>query len=112
MIFGAFDREKLIGSIGLFRIERAKRRHKASIWGMYVSETHRGKGVGRMLLDEAIRAARAMPDVRLVGLSVITVNQAARQLYLNAGFRPYGLEPRSLKVGDRYYDEEHMILEL
>jgi RimJ/RimL family protein N-acetyltransferase len=116
-VFGAFDETassgpKLIGMIGLYRIDRIKRNHKAGIWGMFVAQQHRGTGAGRLLLEEAIRAAKALPGIRSLGLSVITGNEAARRLYLSAGFRPYGLEPQSLKVGDQYYDEEFMLLEL
>jgi len=28
------------------------------------------------------------------------------------GFVPFGIEPRALKAGDEYIDEEHMILRL
>lgn len=112
LVLGAFDGDVLIGMIGLYRVDRIKRGHKAGIWGMYVSGAHRGKGAGRLLLNEAIRGAKTMPGVRSVNLSVITTNQAARRLYLSAGFRVYGLEPRALHVGGQYYDEEFMLLEL
>jgi ribosomal protein S18 acetylase RimI-like enzyme len=117
MVFGAFDGSastgpELIGMVGVYRVDRIKRGHKAGIWGMFVAQQHRGSGAGRLLLQEAIRAAKAMPGVRSVSLSVIVTNQAARRLYVSVGFRSYGLEPQSLKVGDEYYDEEHMRLEL
>jgi RimJ/RimL family protein N-acetyltransferase len=111
-IFGAFDQAALIGMIGLYREQRVKRSHKAGIWGMFVRERYRGTGAGRALLDAAVRAARAMPGVQTVFLSVTETQPAARSLYLSAGFRPYGLESDALKVGDRYFDEEHMLLEL
>lgn len=110
--FGAFEGEKLIGMVGVFRLNTIKRRHKAAIWGMFVEEEHRGLGAGRLLLEEAIRAAREMPEVRAVGLSVITTNEAARRLYLRAGFRPWGLEPHALHVDGEFYNEEYMLLEL
>jgi hypothetical protein len=36
----------------------------------------------------------------------------ARQLYETVGFVVYGREPRALKVGDQYYDEDFMVLDL
>jgi RimJ/RimL family protein N-acetyltransferase len=39
-------------------------------------------------------------------------NVRARNLYLSLGFKPFGLEPRAMRVGDRYFDEEHMVLSL
>lgn len=112
MVFGAFEGGALVGMVGLYRVDRLKRSHKAGIWGMFVDRRHRGAGAGRLLLDEAIRAAKSMPGVHSVNLSVITSNQAARSLYLSAGFRTYGLESESLQVDGQYYEEEHMALDL
>src|SRR5580704_14355688 len=112
LIFGAFEGAALVGMAGLHRVQRIKRYHKAVIWGMFVTGQCRGRGVGKLLIEAAIREAKTMPGLRSVSLSVITTNQAARRLYLSAGFRVYGVEPQSLKVGDEYFDEEHLILEL
>jgi RimJ/RimL family protein N-acetyltransferase len=112
IVLGAFEDSVLIGMIGLYREQRLKRSHKAGIWGMFVTEPYRGAGLGRLLLEEAIRIARTMPGVRSVGLSVITAHQAARRLYVKAGFRPYGIESDALKVGDRYFAEEYLVLAL
>ena len=43
-------------------------------------------------------------------LAVATSQNAAKQLYLNFGFRIFGREPNALKVGSEYVDEDHMIL--
>lgn len=111
IVFGAFEGDSLIGMIGLHRLERVKRRHKAVIWGMFVSEAHRGAGAGRALLEAAIRAARAMPGLRSISLSVMPGQRAARALYLSAGFRIWGTEPGALHVDDQYLDEEHLTLD-
>jgi hypothetical protein len=37
---------------------------------------------------------------------------AARALYRSLGFVVFGTEPRSLKVGQTYVDEDHMMLRL
>jgi hypothetical protein len=42
---------------------------------------------------------------------VAVTQEAARHLYKEAGFRVFGTEPRSLKIGERYVDENHMTLE-
>jgi RimJ/RimL family protein N-acetyltransferase len=64
------------------------------------------------LLDAAIARARAWPGVEQIQLAVMTENAPARRLYLAAGFEVFGLERRALRVGDRYVDEEHMVLHL
>jgi RimJ/RimL family protein N-acetyltransferase len=37
-------------------------------------------------------------------------NKAAHNLYLSLGFESYGLEPKALKIDNRYYDDELMFL--
>ncbi len=112
IVFGAFDGGALIGTIGIYRMAGLKRNHKAGIWGMFVHKEYRGRGAGRALLEQAIRAARDMDGVRVVCLSVNPKQPAARSLYVSAGFRPWGLEPRALKVGGELLDEEHLTFEL
>ena len=55
-VFGAFD-SALVGVVGVRRQTRQKERHKAQIWGMYLREEHRGRGLGRRLMEAAIAFA-------------------------------------------------------
>jgi ribosomal protein S18 acetylase RimI-like enzyme len=111
-ILGAFEGEQLLGTVGLWRETGAKTRHKASIWGMYVAAEARGRGIGKALLHEAIARARALPDLDCLHLGVVVTQKAARQLYMSSGFVVYGREPRAVKIGDEYLDEELMTLDL
>jgi hypothetical protein len=43
---------------------------------------------------------------------VTTTQVAAKALYCSIGFETYGVEPRALKDGAQYLDEEIMILRL
>jgi ribosomal protein S18 acetylase RimI-like enzyme len=98
--------------VGCFRHEGTKRRHKALVWGMYVAPEARGRGIGRALLAGVIAQARAWPGVEQLQLGVMTENAAARALYRSVGFEVFGVERRSLRVGTRDLDEEHMVLDL
>jgi ribosomal protein S18 acetylase RimI-like enzyme len=77
---------------------------------MYVAPEVRGRGLGRMLLDAAITQARATPGIEQLMLAVNATNLPARNLYLALGFEPFGREPRALKIGERYFDEDYMAL--
>ena len=48
----------------------------------------------------------------LVHLSVTSSNTNAKRFYRRMGFTVDGVERRSLKVGDRFYDEDLMVLHL
>jgi len=97
---------------GCHRESAVKHRHGAHIWGVYVAPEHRRTGLGRRLFIATIDRARTWPDLESLWLDVTTVNEGARALYASCGFRTAGTKPRSLKVGDRYYDEELMVLDL
>ncbi len=111
-IAGAFVDAQLAGIAGFRRFTGSKIRHKAHVWGMYVAPEARGRHAGRALLDELMRRARALPGLEDVALAVTVGNDSARRLYLSAGFVPYCVEPRFLKIGDRYWDIEWMVLSL
>lgn len=107
---GAFDGERLVGTVGFRREDRAKTRHKGAFWGVYVTPSHRGQGVAWTLLRSAIERAKSYADLRQVNLAVVTAQTAAVRLYRSAGFEQYGIERAALKVGDEYIEELWMAL--
>jgi RimJ/RimL family protein N-acetyltransferase len=111
-VIGAFTDDRLIGTAGFFRNQNLKEKHKGHVWGVYLTEAWRGKGIGRELLVELIRRAREHPGIERILLMVATNQPAARQLYLSLGFESFGCERHALKIGDVYVDEDHMVLTL
>ena len=111
-MFGAFEGENLVGMTGFYLEKQMKLRHKGHIWGVFVSLSVRGTGVGRALMTRVIQSAQKLPGVRCILLTVVSTNTAARGFYESLGFRSFGTESRSLRVGDQYFDEDHMRLEL
>jgi ribosomal protein S18 acetylase RimI-like enzyme len=109
---GAFVDELLIGSVGFFREEALKLRHKGNIVSMYVAPEVRGRGIGKALLSEAIIWVKRLPDVEQLLLGVVVTQTTAKHLYESLGFVVYGCEPRAVKIGDQYFDEEFMVLDL
>ena len=111
-MYGGLDGHQLVAMAGFFRETRVKRRHKGIVWGVYVSPPWRGQGAGRAVMNALLENARSLSELHHIYLSVTAAQSPARQLYISLGFRPFGLEPRSLAVDGRYFDEEHMLLEL
>jgi RimJ/RimL family protein N-acetyltransferase len=112
VIFGAFDGGALLGMVGVTRVERVKMRHRAMVWGMYVTSAARGRGVGAALLRAAVDHARSWPGVLQVHLAVTDAAVHAQRMYRRAGFREWGVEPRALQWEGRHVDEHHMVLDL
>lgn len=112
-VLGAFgEGGQLIGVAGFYRAAHLKLRHKGFVWGMYVSPEARGRGVGRALLSSIIERGKSLPGLEQICLDVVTVNEAARALYLSQGFQIHALEWRAMKQEGEYYDVEHMVLRL
>jgi len=110
--FGAFANDVIVGTIGIHRDGSAKRRHKCGIVAMFVRDRNRRSGIGELLMKAAIQHARSWDGVEQVLLVVNDVAPEAKRLYERNGFRTWGLEPRSLRLADRYTDATHMILDL
>jgi ribosomal protein S18 acetylase RimI-like enzyme len=108
--FGAFDGRRLVGIARCSRGAGARDAHKGHVTSVYVDPAARGRGVGRALMAELIKASTRWPEVEELRLAVVIENRAARQLYLTLGFTVWGVEPRAMKIGEKYVDEEHMFL--
>jgi ribosomal protein S18 acetylase RimI-like enzyme len=111
-VIGAFDDERLAGIAGFYREKGLKSRHKGRIWGVYVTPTKRGTGIGRQLLKMLLKRARQIEGVEQILLSVSLSQKAAIALYQSLGFESWGCEPRALKIGHHFIDEQYMILKL
>ncbi|WP_434424903.1 GNAT family N-acetyltransferase [Nannocystis pusilla] len=76
-----------------------------------VHEGHQGQGVGRALMDELLRWARANPRVEKFELQVRSSNARALALYRSLGFVEEGRKTRRLKIGpNAYIDDIYMAL--
>ena len=109
--WGAFLDGQLVGTVGLDREQRIKNRHKAVVIGMYVAPEVARRGAGRALMEALMADARAS-DLEVLVLTVTRGNAGAERLYLDAGFKSFGIEPRAIKVQNQYFDKNHMFLAL
>ena len=62
--------------------------HAAMVWGMWTAPTHRGRGLGGRVLTTVVDWAHGAG--RTAYLHVTEGNDAARALYVGAGFEPTG----------------------
>lgn len=108
VVLGAFVGGTLVGAVGLARETREKARHKATLFGMFVQDVQRGRGLGRRLVEAALDHARRQSGLRQVLLTVTAGNGRAESLYASCGFEPYGVEPDAVAVGDTLVAKVHM----
>lgn len=85
---------------------RAKRRHIAWIFRMYVAAT--GRGIGRALLRQLKARAASMVGVTKLNLTVAAHNTAAVALYRSEGFDEFSREPDAFHAGEQRVSELSM----
>jgi len=101
--FGAFRNDKLVGIAGYAPKEQKKMAHTGEFGSMYVRKDSRGTGAADALIEAALE--HAAECVEQLTLMVTAENARAIKLYERHGFRVIGRIPRSLRVGDRTYDD-------
>ena len=111
-IVGAFDGARLVGLAAWHREEMRKLHHKGFVWGVFVAATHRGRGLGRLLVEAVIAHARRAHGIRQLNLTAYAANKAAVALYESLGFVTYGREPAAICVDGMLHDDVHMSLRL
>jgi RimJ/RimL family protein N-acetyltransferase len=110
-LFFAESDNQLIGMTGIFRNLSNRERHSATIWGVYVKPSWRGKRIAEALVYSCLAWAKEQ-SVIIVKLAVETNNQSAIRCYERCGFRTYGVEPKAAFYKDKFYDACLMALEL
>lgn len=111
-IFAAEVDGRLAAVAGVYRIARLKCRHRAGIWGVYTTPSHRGRGLSRAVMSAAIEHARGWEGVRIVALSVSAQASGAQKLYESLGFVAWGTEPAAMCIDGQDLDEVFMVLRL
>ncbi len=109
-VVGAFVDGRLVGTAGLVRDQGLKDHHKAWVWGVYLNVSWRHRGMGRSLMESLLEHAARIEGLEQITLRVAATQSGASNLYRSLGFVSFGCEPRALKIGDRYIDEEYMVL--
>lgn len=110
--FGAWNGNSLVGTVSLEYSAKPKTRHSALVLGMYVQPQERGKAVGLALLNAAIEAASARPDVLRLTLTLTEGNAPALRLYRSVGFVDWGTQPEAIRTDSGFRGKVHMTLAL
>lgn len=95
--------DRVVGGVRIVREQHPAIRHVAS-FGLLVLPDHRGRGIGRALLSEAIRWAERV-GVRKLELAVYPDNEAAIALYRTFGFVEEGRLRGHSRRADGFADE-------
>lgn len=104
-LFGVFIDSSLVGMIRHSRYTGFNEGHRSYIAGFYVDPSHRGKGLGRALLEKAISLAERDEKIRRINLSVVSTQAAAIGLYESMGFSKCGTSFEEFYAEGQFHDE-------
>ena len=100
--FVAVEDEIVVGWCDVLRQVAQVRQHIGTL-GMAVAPSHRGRGVGRALIDKAIEHASNRGLTR-IELTVHSENVVAQSLYASVGFRLEGTQRNAWLMDGAYSD--------
>lgn len=95
---------ELVGMAGAGWSAKAKLRHVAEVYGVYVSSGMRGTGIATRLMQRLLAELQSTGQIEKVSLGVTSDNAVAVRLYEKLGFEIVGRARRQLRIGGRYYD--------
>jgi RimJ/RimL family protein N-acetyltransferase len=101
-VYVAEDEGAIVGRLSVARDPHQASRHVADL-GIMVAMSHRGQGIGRAMLDQAVAWARDV-GVSKIELHVFPWNEPAIRLYEKYGFEREGLRKRHYRRGNEYVD--------
>ena len=101
-VFVAEDDGAIVGRLSVARDPHTASRHVADL-GLMVAASHRRRGIGRALLEQAVAWARDA-GVSKLELHVFPWNEPALRLYEQFGFEREGLRKQHYRRGGEYVD--------
>jgi len=111
LVLLAFAADRAVGMAGIARDVGQRRRHRATLWGVWVHPEHRGRGVGRQLVCSCLDWAREH-GVRAVYLEVVEGEDPTRSLYGRLGFVRREIDPYGVHIDGRDLPLERLVLVL
>ena len=108
--FGAFAGTSLVGTVAIEYSAKPKTMHSALLIGMYLQPNSRRSGAASALVNAAILAAKARPEIQGIRLTVTEGNEPAIRLYKSVGFIAWGTEPQAIRTPSGFKGKVHMSL--
>lgn len=99
----------VVGQCEISNIEWDAADHVGNL-GIIVQKKYRDLGIGRHLIDLAIKESKRLNDKKKIILSCFSSNERALHLYEDMGFKIIGERKNQYYIDDIYYDETLMEL--
>jgi RimJ/RimL family protein N-acetyltransferase len=109
-LYGAFDKDNLVGICGFTQENRIKTSHRGEISQMFVKKDFSGQGIGTRLLLATLNKTFHENNIELITLGVVDKNKYAIDVYKKIGFTQFGFIENYFKQGNSYCGFVFMVL--
>ncbi|WP_410981563.1 GNAT family N-acetyltransferase [Bacillus cereus] len=96
----------------VFMNENKQRLSHTGSFGIMISKSHRGLGIGKMLLQALLDWAEKNPLIEKVSLAVFSTNHHAISLYKQMGFIEEGRKIKEFKMNNNNYVDDILMYKL
>lgn len=81
-------------------------------FGISISQDYRGKGLGRVMMEETLKQAKQILGLQMIELTCYADNIVGQKLYESLGFTMYGKMPRAVQYKGKLIDQLNYFKEL
>ncbi|WP_048667944.1 GNAT family N-acetyltransferase [Staphylococcus haemolyticus] len=109
-IIGAFKDDKLVACVTLRQLKQVGSSHKAMIENLFLLDK-KDESTILNLMQFAIDHAKSRNIEKL--MTCVTSNNISGKIFFSSiGFETLGLEPKSSKIGDEYFDVHWLLYDI
>ena len=99
--------EQLVGMVGAWQSDEDKKNNIANIFGVFVVNEARGKGISKLLMSSLLDLLTNTTPLKKVILGVNTDQTVAVNLYKRIGFKK--IKTYNILLGDGKYHDEYVM---
>ena len=81
-----------------------RRTQHTGLFSVYLNKKYRGKGIGKILVEQMLDWGKTNPVNRKISLYVFSTNKSAISLYKHLGFKQEGRCPNDMIINGKYVD--------
>jgi len=103
LTFWIKENEKIIGSVGLFKIDKVIRKGEVGYW---ISKENSGKGITKKSVQAILKYAFEDLNLNRVEARIATLNEASKYVVKSIGFQLEGVMRQDSFINKKYHDME------
>lgn len=102
-----FNQDKLIGIAGIEM--QTKTEEHVGVLDIAIAKEFRGQGFGKLMMKAVMEEAiKCLPSLKIITLTVLSINTVAIHLYQQLDFQEWGRLPKGIKHAGQYVDSVQM----